>query len=119
MSSCRLSATNFTIVAQRRQTGSHMDANEYQTDPNADPALDDFAAKVADAVIATTRPDAGSVTIRADDPAFYKIRDSWLDAELPGVAELASDIKGKLPPMPGARLLLITPYRDQPQLRTA
>jgi len=109
---------HFTIVAQRRQTGSHMDVNEYQSVPNADPALNDFAAKVADAVIAKTRPNAGSITIQAGDPALYKIRDSWIDAEPSGVAELVSDIKGKLPPMPDARLLLITPYRDQPQLRT-
>jgi hypothetical protein len=109
---------HLTIVAHRRQTGSHIDANEYQTVLNADPALDDFAAKVADAVIAKTRPDAGSIAIRAGDPALYKIRDSWLDAELSGVAELISDIKSKLPPMSDARLLLITPYRDQPKLTT-
>jgi hypothetical protein len=35
--------------------------NGYQRVQNADPALDDFAAKVADAVIAKERPDAGSV----------------------------------------------------------
>ena len=107
-----------TIVTQRRQTGSHIDVNGYQRVPNADPALDEFAAKAVDAVIAKVRPDAGSVTIRASDPALYKIRDSWVDAELSGVAELVSDIKGKLPPMSDARLLLITPYRDQPALTT-
>jgi hypothetical protein len=108
---------HFTIVAQRRQTGSHLDVNEYQTVPNADPALDGFAAKVADAVIAKTRPDAGSVTIRADT-ALYKIRDSWVDAELTEVSRLVSDIKTKLPPISDARLLMITPYRDQPRLST-
>ena len=110
---------HFTIVTQRRQTGSHIDVNGYQTVPNADPSLDDFAAKLADNVVAKTRPDAGSVTIRAGDAALYKIRDSWVDAELSGVAELVSDIKGKLPPMSDARLLLITPYRDQPKLTTS
>jgi hypothetical protein len=109
---------HLTIVTQRRQTGSHIDVNGYQTFPNSDPALDEFAAKIADAVIAKTRPDAGSVTIRASDPTLYKIRDSWVDAELSGVAELIADIKGKLPPMNDAHLLLMTPYRDQPQLRT-
>ena len=45
--------------------------NGYQRVQNADPALDDFAAKVADAVIARERPDAGSVTIRAADAGVY------------------------------------------------
>ncbi len=107
-----------TIVTQRATTGTHLDMNGYQRVQNADPALDDFAAKVADAVIARERPDAGSVTIRAADAGVYKIRDSWVDADLTGVGELVSDIKGKLPPITDARLLLITPYRDQPKLLT-
>ena len=109
---------HLTIVTQRRQTGSHIDVNGYQTFQNPDPALDEFAAKVADALIAKARSDAASVTLRAADPALYKILDSWVDAELSNVAELVSDIKSKLPPMADARLLLISPYRDQPQLTT-
>jgi hypothetical protein len=107
-----------TVVSQRRQTGSHMDVNDYQVTPLAPPGFDDFAVRTADATIAKTRPDAGSVTIRASDPELYKVRDSWLDADVTGVAELISSIKKQLPPLPDAHLLLITPYRDQPELRT-
>jgi hypothetical protein len=108
---------HLTIVTQRRQTGSHIDVNGYQTFENSDPVLDEFAAKAADAIIAKTRADAASVTIRAD-PAWYKIRDSWVDAELIRIPELIADIKRRLPPITDAHLLLITPYRDQPKLRT-
>ena len=40
----------------------------------------DFAARVADATIAKVRPDASVTTLRANDPALYALRDSWLDA---------------------------------------
>jgi hypothetical protein len=94
---------HLTIVTQRRQTGSHIDVNGYQTFANSDPALDEFASKTTDAIIAKTRPNAASVTIRAD-PAWYKIRDSWVDAELTGIPELIADIKGRLPPIADAHL---------------
>ena len=108
---------HLTIVTQRRQTGSHIDVNGYQTFANPDPVLDEFASKTADAIIAKMRANAASVTIRAD-PAWYKIRDSWVDADLTGVSNLIADIKGRLPPITDAHLLLIAPYRDQPKLRT-
>jgi hypothetical protein len=107
-----------TIVGQRRQIGSNIDVNEYEVVPLAEPVLDDFAVRVADATIAKARPAAGVVTLRASDPTLYKLRDSWLDADLTGVQDLISVVKGQLPPLPDARLLLITPYRDQPELKT-
>src|SRR5215471_6869234 len=61
--------------------------------------------------------NAGSVTIRAD-PATLKISESWLDADVRGVAEVLSDIKRQLPPLPDGHLLLIAPYRDEPHLLT-
>jgi len=95
-----------------------MDVNEYTVVPMAEPVFDDFAARVADAVIAKARPDAGAVTLRAGDPTMYKLSDSWLDADVSGVADLIATVKKQLPAMPDAHLLLITPYRDQPELRT-
>jgi hypothetical protein len=109
---------HLTVVSQRRQTGSHIDVNDYQVFPMAEPAFDDFAVRVADATIAKLRPDAGAVSIRAGDSALYKVRDSWLDADMTGVAELVSVVKKQLPPLPDGHLLLIAPYRDQPNLRT-
>ena len=107
-----------TIVGQRGQTGSHMAVNENEVVPLPPPGLDDFAARVADATIAKVRPDAGVVTLRASDPTVYKLQESWLDANVTNVQDLISLIKNRLPPLPDARLLLIAPYRDQPELRT-
>lgn len=108
---------HLTMVRQRGQTGSHIDANEYEVMPVASSGLDDFAVRTADAIVAKIRPNAGSVTIRAD-PASLKINESWLDADVSGVAEVLSDIKKQLPPLPDAHLLLIAPYRDEPHLLT-
>jgi hypothetical protein len=108
---------HLTVVAQRRQTGSHMDVNEYQVVPMTESTFDDFAVRVADATIAKLRPDAGSVTLRAD-AATYKLRDSWLDADMSGVADVISAVKKQIPVIPDVHLLLITPYRDQPALKT-
>ena len=107
-----------TMVGQRRQIGTRIDKNEYEVVPLAESAFDDFAVRVADATIAKTRPDAGVVTLRASDPTLQKVRDSWLDADLTGVQDVISAVKMQLPPMPDAHLLLITPYRAQPELKT-
>jgi hypothetical protein len=108
---------HLTLVRQRGQTGSHIDVNEYEVMPVASSGLDDFAVRTADAIVARVRPNAGSVTIRADS-SVLKITESWLDADVSGVAEVLSDIKKQLPPLPDAHLLLIAPYRDEPHLLT-
>ena len=106
-----------TMVRQRGQTGSHIDVNEYEVMPMASSGLDDYAARTADGVLAKIRPNAGSVTVRAN-PSALKIGEAWLDADVRGVAEVLSDIKKQLPPLPEAHLLLIAPYRDEPHLLT-
>jgi hypothetical protein len=107
-----------TMVGQRRETGSRMDRNEYEVVPLAESAFDDFAVRVADATIAKARPDAGVVTLRASDPTLQRVRDSWLDADLTGVQDVIPAVKMQLPPTPDAHVLLITPYRAQPELKT-
>ncbi|HEX8009544.1 MAG TPA: hypothetical protein VF814_01175 [Casimicrobiaceae bacterium] len=107
-----------TIVGQGSQVGSHLDQNQSEVVPLVESQLDDFAVSVADATIAKARPDAGVVTLRASDPTLYKLRDSWLDAELTDIQDLISLVRKRLPPLPDGHLLLITPYRDQPELRT-
>jgi hypothetical protein len=108
---------HLTVVRQRGQTGSHIDVNEYEVMPMASTGLDDFAVRTADAIVAKIRPNAGSVTIRAD-PSTLKITESWLDADVSGVAEALFDIKKHLPPLPDAHLLVIAPFRDEPHLLT-
>jgi hypothetical protein len=108
-----------TIVGQGRQVGSHLDQNQGEVVPLVESQLDDFAASVADATLAKLRPDAGATTLRASDPTLYRMSDSWLDADVTGVQDLISVVRKQLPLLSDAHLLLIAPYRDQPELKTA
>src|SRR3989442_2487422 len=107
-----------TIVGQGSQVGSHLDQNQSEVVPLVESQLDDFAASVADATIAKLRPDAGAATLRASDPTLYRMSDSWLDADLTGVQDLILVVRKQLPPLPDSHLLLIKPYRDQPDMKT-
>ena len=107
-----------TVVNQGGQTGSRFDQNQYQVARLVEPALDDFAARVADSVIAKLRPDASVTTLRANDPALYTLRDSWLEADAIEVTALLSLLTKQFPPSRGAHLLLVAPHRADIELRT-
>src|SRR5207248_9096195 len=92
--------------------------NRYEVVKLVEPQLDDFAVSVADAVVAKTQPTASVVTLRANDPNLYALRDSWLDAEAVGVRELLAIIGSGIPPVPESHLLLITTSSDQPNMKT-
>jgi len=110
---------HLTIAGQERQSGSHLDQNRYEVVTLPDSTLDDFAVRVADATIAKVRPGASIVTLRTTtDPKLAGLRESWLDADAVGVAELLSVIATQIPPSPDGHLLLITPYRARPELKT-
>jgi hypothetical protein len=85
----------------------------------ADPALDDFSARAADAMIAKTRPAASVTRLRATDPSLYTMRSSWLDGDAIDVKALVALVAQLAPISPeNARLLLIAPYRDELELQT-
>ena len=107
-----------TVIGQAKQTGSRLEQNPRSVIQLPDSGLDDFAARVAYATIAKVRPDASVSAFRAKDPALYALRDSWLDADVTKVQELLSLVAVQVPPSPDSHLLLITPYRDDLQLRT-
>jgi hypothetical protein len=109
---------HLTIVSQERQTGSHLDQNRHEVVPVTESRLDDFAVRVADATIGKVRPDASVITLRANDPTLYALRASWLDGDVIEIRELLSLIAKQSPPPADTHLLLITPYRDQPELKT-
>src|SRR5438477_5962920 len=109
---------HITVVGQGSQVGSHLDQNRYEVVKLVEPQLDDFAVSVADAVVAKTQPTASVVTLRANDPNLYALRDSWLDAEAVGVRELLAIIGSGIPPVPESHLLLITTSSDQPNMKT-
>jgi hypothetical protein len=107
-----------TIVSEAGQTGSRFDQNKYEVMPLSEPVLDDFAVRVADAVIGKARPDASVITLRAGDPALYALRDSWLATEFIEVKALLSQLAKQFPPTPDTHLLLIAPFRAEPELKS-
>jgi len=110
---------HLTLVGMGAQLGSHIDQNRHQTVPVAGTGFDDFAVRVSDASIAKARPAASVVALRAGDPELYKLRDSWLDSDTVEMKQLMSFIPESAARSPDARLLLITPYRDELRLKTA
>ena len=107
-----------TVVNEVAQTGSRFDLNRQEVMPLAEPVLDDFAVRVADATIAKTRPDAAVITLRAGDPALYSVRDSWLASDTIETKELLSLLARQIPPQADTDLLLIAPYRAEIELRS-
>ena len=107
-----------TVVSASGQTGSRFDQNKYEVMPLSEPVLDDFAVQVCDATIAKVRPDAAVITLRAGDPALYALRDSWLDTETIEVKALLSQLAKQFPPSPDTHLLLIAPFRAEPELKS-
>ena len=110
---------HITIVSQERQTGSHLDQNRHEVVPLTESRLDDFVVRVADATIGKVRPDASVIALRANDPTLYALRDSWLDGDAIEIRELLPLIAKQSLPSPDTHLLIITPHRDQPELKTA
>ena len=107
-----------TVVGAERQVGSNLDRNRQQVVALNDSSLDDFAVRVADAVIRKARPSATINMLRAGDPSLYAMRDTWLDSDSINAQTLVSMVAKLSPPSPTARLLLIAPHRDELDLRT-
>ena len=107
-----------TIVTQEQQVGSRIDRNGYQVVPRSDPNLDNAALLAVEGALRKVRPDASVTFLRATDPSIYTMRNSWLETDTVNVRELLA-IAAKQSSAPSdARLLLITPYMAQPELRT-
>jgi hypothetical protein len=107
-----------TVIASERQVGSNLDLNRAQVLSVSSRRLDDFAARAADATIERVRPSASVTMLRANDPALYALRNSWLDADAIDVKTLIASVAAFVPPSAGARLLLIAPYRAELELKT-
>ena len=107
-----------TVVGQGTQVGSHFDQNRYEVVKLVESQLDDFAVSIADAALAKAEPTASVITLRANDPKLYALRDSWLNAEAVGVRELLALIGNAIPPAADSHLLLMTTSLDQPNMKT-
>jgi hypothetical protein len=107
-----------TFIVSEKQVGSHLDLNQKEVVAVKDRSLDDFASRVADAAIEKARPSASVTMLRANDPALYVMRNSWLDTEGGDVRTLASIVVKFVSSSTDARLLLIAPYRAELELRS-
>jgi hypothetical protein len=107
-----------TVALQDQQVGSHLDRNKYQVIPQSDPNLDIAAARAADATIRKLRPDATITLLRATNPKLYAMRDVWTDTDAVDVRELLSLVAQQHTSTPDAYLLLILPYRAEPELKS-
>jgi hypothetical protein len=107
-----------TFIVSEKQVGSHLDLNQREVVAVKDRSLDDFASRAADAAIEKARRSASVTMLRANDPALYVLRDSWLDTEGNDVTTLASIVAKFVSSSSDARLLLIAPYRAELELKS-
>jgi hypothetical protein len=108
---------HFTVVHQGAQTGSHLDQDEYEKFPITGVALDDLAVAAAEAAIRRVRPDATVSLLRASR-SIYPTDDGWLKADSAQARSLVAWVAKAAPPSPDSRLLVILPYRTEPQFLT-
>ena len=108
---------HITVVGQGSETGSRLDKNLYQVAQLTDQALDNFAVRTIDTTLATVRPGAAVITLHASDPTLYSLRDPWLDTDNVDVQALLSIVTKQFAQSPDAHLLLVTPYRGQPEMK--
>lgn len=105
-----------TIVVEGQQVGTHLDGNVYTSVPLVDATLDDLVVGVAEAAIKSARPDASVTRLRAHDRAARTIGEGWMPANSAELQAIVSLVALELRPAPGTRLLLVLPYRTEPEL---
>ena len=110
---------HLTVIGMGAQLGSHIDQNRRQTMEVTGTGFDDFAVRVADAAIAKARPESSVTALRGGDPALYKLGESWLESDTVEMKQLVSFLPDAIAQAPDARLLLVTPYRAELELKTA
>ncbi len=107
-----------TIVGQQQQTGSRIDQNKTTVVQIKEPGFDNAALIAADKAIRKARPNATTSMLRSRDPKVYALRDSWLSTDAVDVKELLSLVTSLADSPADAHLVLITPYRSEPMLKT-
>lgn len=107
-----------TIVGQQQQTGSRIDQNKTTFVQIKEPGFDNAALVAVDKAIHAARPNATTSMLRSRDPKVYALRDSWLSTDAVDVKELLSLVTSLADSPADAHLVLITPYRSEPMLKT-
>ncbi|MEO8675322.1 MAG: hypothetical protein ABI569_07070 [Casimicrobiaceae bacterium] len=107
-----------TIVGQQQQTGSRIDQNKTTFVQIKEPGFDNAALIAVDKAIHAARPNATTSMLRSRDPKVYALRDSWLSTDAVDVRELLTLVTSLADSPADAHLVLITPYRSEPMLKT-
>ncbi|MEO8675321.1 MAG: hypothetical protein ABI569_07065 [Casimicrobiaceae bacterium] len=108
---------HLTIARQGPQTGSHLDQDDYLAVPVAESAFDDIAVVAAEGAIRKARAGAAVTMLRANR-AIYSVGDALIKADSEQARSLVAWVAKAAPPTPDSRLLLILPYRAEPQFLT-
>ncbi len=108
---------HLTIARQGTQVGSHLDPDDYLTIPVAENAFDDLAVVAAEGAIRKARPGAAVTMLRAKR-SIYAIGDGLMKPDSEQAKALVAWVAKAAPPAPDSRLLLILPYRAEPQFLT-
>lgn len=112
-----LMGDQLTLVSARNEVGSHLDQNIQQTLPQNDHALDYVALRAAQSALQKTESNAAITLLQADD-SLYAARLTIADEGSAEALRLLDSIRKLVKPNEDARLVLISPYRSEPDLRT-
>jgi hypothetical protein len=107
-----------TIITQGPQVGSHLDQDTYDILPIKVSALDDLALDAADKAVRRARPGATIMQLRATDRSLYEVGDGWQKPDSASIRSLATYVAKAAPVAADSRLLLILPYKTEPQFLT-
>lgn len=107
-----------TLVTAGTTTRSLLDTNRYQTVQTKNSALDMVALKAADVAISKGPSTAKVTMILPTDPALYQLKAAWLSSNVLDVGRLIVILKGQLGTEGDTHLIVVLPYRAEPELKT-
>ena len=107
-----------TIITQGPQVGSHLDQDTYDILPIKVSALDDLALDAANKAVRRARPGATIMQLRATDRSLYEVGDGWQKPDSTSIRSLVAYVAKASPVAADSRLLLILPYKTEPQFLT-
>ncbi len=107
-----------TIVTAHKHTGNSVDRNQYESFATNSSVFDAAALRAADGAIRKTQPQATVTMMLAKEPALYALKDQWLAADAVDPIALIAQLKGKLGADPDTHIIVVLPYRAEPQLAT-
>ena len=107
-----------TIVAQGPETGSRLDQDTYDILPIKESGLDDLVVVATEDAIRKSRPAATVTKLRGTNRGLHAVGEGWLAPNSDALRSLVAFVAKAVPAAPDAHLVLILPYRTEPQFLT-